>query len=270
MTKPATPPSISATAFDCPHCGAFTTQHWYKLHADRIVEKERIPSIPDAETRDRIEKDKEIEPEEKILFLDWINQILAGLVIIDQNENGKYVYNDIRNLHLSKCYNCEKVAVWVHGNLVFPGQRAGALPNVDLPPDLIADFEEARSIVGNSPRGSSALMRLVVQKLCTHLGEKGKNIDDDIASLVAKGLNPLVQKALDVVRVIGNEAVHPGTIDLKDDQDTALRLFSLVNAIAEQMITHPKSVQEMYDQLPPGKLAAIEARNQRAAGDGKK
>jgi hypothetical protein len=44
----------------------------------------------------------------------------------------------------------------------------------------------------------------------------------------------------------------------------------LVNAIAEQMITHPKSVQEMYDQLPPGKLAAIEARNQRAAGDGKK
>lgn len=105
---------------------------------------------------------------------------------------------------------------------------------------------------------------------CAHLGEKGKNIDDDIASLVAKGLNPLVQKALDVVRVVGNEAVHPGALDLKDDRDTALRLFALANAITEQMITHPKSVQEMYNLLPAGKLAAIDARNERAAGTTKK
>ncbi len=113
-------------------------------------------------------------------------------------------------------------------------------------------------------------MRLVIQKLCAHLGEKGKNIDDDIASLISKGLNPLVQKALDVVRVIGNEAVHPGIIDLKDDRDTALRLFGLVNAIADQMITHPKSVQEMYNQLPPGKLAAIDARNEKVTSRAKK
>lgn len=270
MSKPATPASISATAFDCPHCGAFTTQHWYKLHADRISEKERVPSIPDAETRDRIAKTKELEPDRKERLLEWIDKTLAGLVQIDRNQNGAYVYSDIGNLHLSECYNCKKVAVWVHGNLVFPGQRTGAMPNVDLPLELLTDFEEARAIVGNSPRGAAALMRLVVQKLCAHLGEKGKNIDDDIASLVAKGLNPLVQKALDVVRVIGNEAVHPGTIDLKDDRDTALRLFSLVNSIADQMITHPKAVQEMYDQLPAGKIAAIDARNGRAMGDGKK
>lgn len=72
-----------------------------------------------------------------------------------------------------------------------------------------------------------------------------------------------------MVRVVGNEAVHPGTIDLKDDRDTALRLFSLVNAIADQMITHPNVVQEMYDQLPPEKLAAIDARNERATKGGK-
>jgi len=270
MSKPATPPSISSTAFDCPHCGAFTTQHWYKLHADRVGEKERVPSIPDSETRDRISKAKELEPDQKQRLLDWIDKSLAGLVQIDRNQNGAYVYNDIGNLHLSECYNCKKVAVWVHDSLVFPGQRGGVLPNADLPVELTADFEEARAIVGSSPRGAAALMRLAIQKLCAHLGEKGKNIDDDIASLVAKGLNPLVQKALDVVRVIGNEAVHPGTIDLKDDRDTALRLFSLVNSIADQMITHPKAVQEMYDQLPAGKIAAIDARNQRAIGDAKK
>jgi len=270
MSKASTPPSISATAFDCPHCGAFTTQHWYKLHADQVNQKDRVPSIPDTETREKISQAKELEDEHRNRLLLWVDKILTGLIILNRNKDGKYVYSDIDNLHLSECYNCKKIAVWVHGNLLFPGQRQGPIPNIDLPQELIADFEEARAIVGISPRGAAALMRLVIQKLCAHLGEKGKNIDDDIACLVSKGLNPLVQKALDVVRVIGNEAVHPGTIDLKDDSDTALRLFALVNAIADQMITHPKSVQEMYDLLPPGKLAAIDARNKKATNGEKK
>jgi hypothetical protein len=79
--------------------------------------------------------------------------------------------------------------------------------------------------------------------------------------LVKKGLNPLVQQSLDIVRVIGNEAVHPGVIDLKDDRDTALRLFELVNAIVEQMISHPKAVNEMYARLPEAKRKAIKARD---------
>jgi len=62
---------------------------------------------------------------------------------------------------------------------------------------------------------------------------------------VSKGLDPLVQQALDIVRVIGNEAVHPGVMDLKDDRETAATLFGLVNAIADQMITHPKTVKAM-------------------------
>jgi hypothetical protein len=135
------------------------------------------------------------------------------------------------------------------------------LPNSDLPETITADFEEAREIVQASPRGAASLLRLAIQKLCSHLGEKGKNIDDDIASLVRKGLNPLVQQSLDIVRVIGNEAVHPGTLDLSDDRDTAFRLFELVNAIADQMISHPKTVSDMYRKLPEMKRKAIESRD---------
>lgn len=130
-----------------------------------------------------------------------------------------------------------------------------------MPPDVVQDFEEARGIVNESPRGAAALLRLCIQKLCKALGEKGRNIDDDIASLVKKGLNPIVQKSLDVVRVIGNEAVHPGTIDLKDDRATALQLFKLVNLIAEQMITLPKSISTIYDSLPEEKRKAIDRRD---------
>jgi hypothetical protein len=76
-------------------------------------------------------------------------------------------------------------------------------------------------------------------------------------------LSGIVQKALDIVRVIGNEAVHPGTIDLRDDRDTALKLFGLVNLIAEQMISNPKHVDAFYETIPPNKKAAIEKRDEK-------
>jgi hypothetical protein len=94
-----------------------------------------------------------------------------------------------------------------------------------------------------------------------HLGEKGKKIDDDIASLVKKGLDSRVQQALDVVRVIGNNAVHPGQIDLSDDRATAEKLFGLVNLIAEIMISQPKHVRSMFDSLPKAALEAIQRRD---------
>lgn len=87
-----------------------------------------------------------------------------------------------------------------------------------------------------------------------------------IGSLVSDGLNPIVQKSLDVVRVIGNESVHPGTIDLNDDRDTAIRLFDLVNIICEQMITQPRQVSELYEKLPEDKRKAIERRDNGKAG----
>lgn len=265
MSKTVAPPSTSATAFDCPHCGAFTTQHWYALHAQQISDEKRVPSFPDALIMTLAAKTSELEPDQKARLQRWVGKMLSGLVVLDESRASSYGH-DVGNLHLSECFNCNNVAVWVHDKLVFPAQRAGVFPNADLPEELGADFNEAREIVGSSPRGAAALMRLVVQKLCAHLGEKGKNIDEDIGSLVSKGLDPRVQQALDVVRVIGNEAVHPGSIDLKDDRDTVLSLFSLVNAIADQMITHPKSLQTIYDRLPPKKLAAIEERNRKALG----
>ena len=71
----------------------------------------------------------------------------------------------------------------------------------------------------------------------------------------------MIQKALDAVRVIGNEAVHPGTLDLKDDRDTAIKLFKLVNIIADQVISNPKHVEEVYGQIPEAKRKAIEKRD---------
>ena len=78
---------------------------------------------------------------------------------------------------------------------------------------------------------------------------------------MAQGLNSLVHKSLDIVRVTGNEAVLPGVIDLKDDRDTATQILALINSIADQMISHPKNVEAMYKKLPAGKREAMENRD---------
>jgi hypothetical protein len=135
------------------------------------------------------------------------------------------------------------------------------MPNNDLPDEIKRDYEEARSIINHSPRGAAALLRLCIQKLCAFLGESGTNINADIAALVKKGLNPLVQKSLDIVRVVGNEAVHPGTIDVTDDPEIAIHLCKLVNIIAETMITQPKHVDALYGILPQDKRDQIEKRD---------
>ncbi|MBE0578494.1 MAG: DUF4145 domain-containing protein [Devosia sp.] len=136
-----------------------------------------------------------------------------------------------------------------------------------MPEEIVADYMEAGSILGASPRGAAALLRLCVQKLCRFLlGDDAKDtIDKDIATLVSRGLDKRVEMALDIVRVVGNESVHPGKMDMKDDRATAEELFGLVNVIVEMMITQPKRIAELYSKLPPEKLKGIEQRNAQAA-----
>lgn len=134
---------------------------------------------------------------------------------------------------VAECAHCKKASIWEGQEIVFPMTLTSPDPNPDLPDDIKRDYEEARQILASSPRGSAALLRLAIQKLCVHLEEKGENINEDIGALVAKGLPTMVQQALDLVRVIGNNAVHPGQIDLNDDKKVADKLFPLVNVIAK-------------------------------------
>jgi Domain of unknown function (DUF4145) len=97
--------------------------------------------------------------------------------------------------------------------------------------------------------------------LLVELGEKGDNINEDIGSLVKKGLEIEIQQALDVVRVVGNNAVHPGTIDLKDDAGIALALLQLINLVVERRIATQKRIGEMFANLSPGAREQIEKRD---------
>jgi len=183
----------------------------------------------------------------------------------DISFHGIVAAKQVTEVFVAYCQHCQGKTIWLRekteGRLVYPNLCIAPLPHAELPSVLAADYQEARAIVALSPRGAAALLRLIVQKLCKLLGEKGENINSDIANLVQKGLPQRVQQALDIVRVTGNNAVHPGSLDLKDDPEVARRLFALVNLIVENRIAEPKQIDELYQALPESSLAAIKRRD---------
>jgi len=192
----------------------------------------------------------------------------------DPNDRGSQMW-DQTTWQLLICSTCKQPTLTreyvfseeleVNSTILYPIASAAPKPSSDMPEDLIRDYEEARSVLPNSPRASAALLRLLLQKLCIHLGQPGKDLNTDIVAIVKAGnLSPKVQQALDSVRVIGNNAVHPGSIDLRDDSKLALALFGLINFIVEEMITRPREIDKLYSNLPAGQLDQIKKRDQTA------
>lgn len=179
------------------------------------------------------------------------------------------------SLYLSKCFHCGEVCCWrgldwdpieevfQNSMMLIPDGSTAPIPHPEMPAVVRFDYDEARGIVNRSPRGAAALLRLAIQKLCIELGETTGSIDKDIKSLVAKGLPEGIQQALDVVRVVGNHAVHPGELTPDDIAEVSISLFELINAIVEERIARPKALEALYLRLPEG------ARNAIAKRDGK-
>lgn len=252
------PPSVHQKSFNCPHCGAFSNMDWFTLCVNKIEDVPKIISETFLRNSEYILSNEQDQY--------YYMRTLSGDLFVG-GENHLYTNKKIVNLNVSRCCCCDQISVWVYDKMIWPVRGSAPQPNSDLPDDIKRDYNEASAILDISPRGAAALLRLAVQKLCKHLGEPGGNINDDIKSLVQKGLSPDVQKALDIVRIIGNDAVHPGQIDLRDDRQTAEQLFRLVNFIAEETITRKKHLDALYSSLPESKRQQIERRDGKSPSD---
>jgi hypothetical protein len=226
-------------------------QFWFTVHAD-VLRADEVPCTKEELAKRRVSS---IKKEDRDKLQKVIERIGAGEMA--REGHSTYREYDIHNISLSECFDCRRIAVWLVDRLVWPMRGEAPLPNPDLPKDIRDDYDEASAILDLSPRGAAALLRLAIQKLCIFLGQKGKNLNKDIGALVKKGLDSKVAKSLDVVRVIGNNAVHPGKVDMKDDRATAEKLFRLLNLIADKMISDPKHVDEFFNSLPEDARKAI-------------
>jgi hypothetical protein len=264
MSTKHVPPSLGVRSFSCPRCGALAHQTWFKLWADSY-DKDEGPTAIDAAFLMQAKSVPKLHAD----VLQQYEKMAAGLPILQNTgEHRAYTNLLVQNAFVSRCFSCRDLSIWVANRIVDPVViQDGVEPNEDMPPDVLVDYREAQSLVGISPRGAAALLRLAIQELMPHLGLPGKNLNDDIGLLVSNGLDTRVQQALDVVRVIGNNAVHPGQIDLRDDAGTASRLFHLVNIIVESTISAQKHVKEMFEGLPETAKQQIALRDKKGAAD---
>lgn len=223
------PPEHAKGQYHCPHCGVYAKQRWSHLRAQGDMYTER--------NQYGVQKRS--------------NLTGASTTTLELPERWS----------VSFCEHCQKLAIWDDVHMIYPRAILVDGPNEDLDPDIQDDYLEAANILTDSPRATAAILRLALQKLCIQLGEKGKNINDDIGALVKRGLNPSIQKSLDALRITGNNAVHPGEIDLSEEPARVIKLFSLINFIAQKMITEPNEIDDFYDDLPETAKEQVDRRD---------
>lgn len=171
------------------------------------------------------------------------------------------------NLIVAKCTSCYLDSIWFHNRqsnediLIFPSFPLKlTAPNPDMPDDIKQIYIEAAKVLRDSPRASAALSRLAIDKLTKEFSNK-HSLDNRIGDLVSKGLPAKLQQAFDIVRIVGNNAVHPGEIDLTDNQEMAKSLLNLLNIITDNLITQPNQIDKFYNSLPEKQLKHIEKRD---------
>lgn len=172
-------------------------------------------------------------------------------------------YHHLEEGLIKRCSRCGEHTIWYKSKLIFPRESTAPRPHVMMPDSVKRDYTEARQVLDDSPRAAAALLRLAIQRLLEdELKADGSSNFEMIGNLVESGdISPRIQKALDSVRVTGNNSVHPGEMDMDDNKEIAEALFTLTNEIVDEAIARDARIDEVYDSLPEGPKKGIEQRD---------
>lgn len=232
-----TEPRQALNSFKCPHCHTVAQQNWLMQENIVNITNELLDLSLNQSAQQRSSRN-------------FFNVLESFVTQHKKYFNGEIVHFFPQSVAISTCLNCGDKALWHNTQLVYPRNYSVEDPNDDLPEHIKEIYVEAAMIINESPKGAAALLRLALQELLHHLGYEGK-INNSIATLVKEGLNPNVQIALDTLRVVGNNCVHPGQIVFDDNKEDAKKLFSLLNYITDELVTRPKERERLFQDLVP-------------------
>jgi hypothetical protein len=193
----------------------------------------------------------------------FVQRLKDNVLAYEYQEHPRNLKVKLLNLHVSRCYNCKGFTVWVRDRLVFPIKGNEPLDiieadfrqveedvqelednvpesdehvqaSVEEVEEASEDFEEAAAILNKSPRGAAALIRICIQNMMPLMKETGKNLDENISSLVRKGLEVEIQQAMDVLQVIRRNPGQESDVDLRDETAIATRMLESLKEILER------------------------------------
>lgn len=230
-------PNYGSKKFKCPHCQTVAVQRWFSANS-------ASENVNDILSHIYLDVRRHLKDYQQSA----VQSFLESVTVNFQTSFTSFVPV---GFSVASCSACDDFTLWVDKQMKYPKVTSLPSPNEDLDDDIKDLYLEASLIIVDSPKGSTALLRLALQKLLKQVGKSGKNINSDIKELVSEGLSPKIQQALDLLRVVGNNAVHPGQINIDDNAEVAYKLFSILNFIAEELITKPKELESLYSDLIP-------------------
>lgn len=175
----------------------------------------------------------------------------------------------------SLCFSRKKSALWIGRRMVFPDpasdvQSKAPKRSEDLPPVVAALYDEAAAVLPHSRRAAAALCRAAMEQLARQLTPElppTVKLDGRLVAL-SKTVSSATLQALNIVRHVGNTALHgekdgdqSAVMYLDEDDSSIAEVFFLaINTLADERITQPRRIQEMYETLPENVRQSFEAK----------
>lgn len=176
---------------------------------------------------------------------------------------------------VTTCHACEKHCLWIGGNLTYPAATRGsdievAEPTQDLPVEVAELYKESAALLPHSKRAAAALCRAALERLAKHLTQDlppSVKLDGRLVALAKRVSSPTLQ-ALNIIRQTGNTALHgekdgdASAVIFLDESDATIAdvFFVAINALADELITRPRLMDELYQRLPAGVRGSFEAK----------
>jgi hypothetical protein len=259
---------VGAESFSCPHCNAVAHQDWFSLFLK--PEKGTDVVVVTLEAAFMLVNAQDGDQKESELLTDRLRN---NVVTYEYQKHARNLKVKLVNVHVSTCANCRGFTLWVRDEPVFPGRieeapyivlegirepaeevRKGTAehdeavveqpkqvaqsiresPEKQLTEELEEDFEEAAAILNKSPGAAAALMRLCIHHMMPLLAGQGKTLDENVSSLVRKGLEVEIQQSMDMLRVLCKYPFQAGNFEWKEDNETATNFAKLLKGIMER------------------------------------
>jgi hypothetical protein len=226
-------PSVVATgdrpeSFSCPYCNTVAHHDWYSLFLKpenaaevRVLTPEAVNALRQGDAqRGNI---KEIDQ--------FVERLKKNALTYEYQKHPHPLKVKMANLHISNCHNCNGFSLWVSGLLVFPTK-------LDKTSEFVEeDLEEAAAILNKFPRGTTALMRVCIQKLVPLLEDNGKKLNQRVSSLVRKGLEMEMQQATEVLKFLRGDSAQLNSLESQADRETAVRFLDSLKEVLQRRMS---------------------------------